>query len=1158
MPVAEPKDSDFTVAVYHTSSEVSKHNQTLLKILYDRHLRVVDLDDAAVSADPIAASYEVLALAQAYIAIVGSTHELTLPTDERNPKNLSLMELQLQAAQDHRLPCLVFLMGPAHPGRAAGSERGFAPNLRGLLGDGSLDVRGFNSFKEFSEAARKSTQDLLSGLQNPGKRETGTISYQGPDSISQSKASPKAKQETSTDAAKGYVARPEALQALRSWLTSDPAPICLLEGEDGSGKTSLVSTWLKHDLASIQSTYANTYQYRFTSSSRLEDLCIAFLLSLGITPEPEVDVRALFVDQIRTGKHVVVVDDLDVLNVRTDPVTESFLPSGQISQIDGEFLQKLSLPGASKLLLICSYPPSTLVKGGEAPIPGVTRIRITGAPSADRPPFVTHGGPPIDVPGYASGPAGYNSEFCGVGGTHPVPDHLNVGAYSNRLAELIALRETKLPLAIGLFGNWGSGKSHFMNLMDRKLKLLTEEEKKRPEGESERWCKEIVPIYFNAWHYLDSNLWASLVSQIFESLFAHLRPKQDDLARVQKLLEQASGATARAAEEAGVAKAAIETAKSDLQSAQEARLREENVVEGLLRGLDQLLPGRSLQDLQAQAKAIDAKKTVRTIDELRIVAAEAKTVGGMMRALWNSFWAQPGRGSRMGWLVAAVSASVATCLLVKWVLPQLESAGWIAGAFPMLAGVGALLARAKKPLRTVAEWLARAEEAQIEARRTPEVVAAEARVASAMAVEEVAKGVLAEAQVRENQLKEELKALAPGRRLGRFIEQRAQSSDYRGQLGLISLARRDFQELSEVFADAEALRAKVTTLKKAGMQKEAEEMQELSKSIDRIVLFVDDLDRCQPDKVVEVLQAVHLLLAFPLFAVVVGVDQRCLRQSLRLQFRGLLEQELDDNPNLKKTPGKMVDENERPATALDYLEKIFHVPFHLPTMNEFGFGQLIQKLTEMQPAESNAEKIGVNVHETITPGVKDAAGLMTEPPPDELAKGEPKDLVISVKSIPAPDRGDADEGAPVEVKVIGSVPLERWEREALKDYHSLIQTPRGATRLLNTYRLVRAGVPEKDWEVFYGDGAKKGEFRLAMLLLAAAAGYPAVARTWFAHLRRIGMLQAAVEGSHKPASDVGWDEFKKVHANTMGAATAHDFSEEILIGWLDRVEQFAF
>jgi len=44
--------------------------------------------------------------------------------------------------------------------------------------------------------------------------------------------------------------------------------------------------------------------------------------------------------------------------------------------------------------------------------------------------------------------------------------------------------------------------------------------------------------------------------------------------------------------------------------------------------------------------------------------------------------------------------------------------------------------------------------------------------------------------------------------------------------------------------------------------------------LQRIVLYVDDLDRCPPTKVVDVLRATHLLLALPLFVVIVAVDPR--------------------------------------------------------------------------------------------------------------------------------------------------------------------------------------------------------------------------------------------------------------------------------------------
>ena len=57
--------------------------------------------------------------------------------------------------------------------------------------------------------------------------------------------------------------------------------------------------------------------------------------------------------------------------------------------------------------------------------------------------------------------------------------------------------------------------------------------------------------------------------------------------------------------------------------------------------------------------------------------------------------------------------------------------------------------------------------------------------------------------------------------------------------------------------------------------------------LERIVLYIDDLDRCPPRRVVEVLEAVHLMLALELFVVVVAVDARWLIRSLEYHYREL-------------------------------------------------------------------------------------------------------------------------------------------------------------------------------------------------------------------------------------------------------------------------------
>src|SRR6185369_118728 len=98
--------------------------------------------------------------------------------------------------------------------------------------------------------------------------------------------------------------------------------------------------------------------------------------------------------------------------------------------------------------------------------------------------------------------------------------------------------------------------------------------------------------------------------------------------------------------------------------------------------------------------------------------------------------------------------------------------------------------------------------------------------------------------------------------------------------------------------------------------------------IDRIVLYIDDLDRCPPKQVVDVLQAIHLLLAFELFVVVVGVDARWVRHALRKHYPEML----DESPDDQKSDGKKETRWTRAATPRDYVEKIFQIPFWIKPM----------------------------------------------------------------------------------------------------------------------------------------------------------------------------------------------------------------------------------
>jgi hypothetical protein len=758
---------------------------------------------------------------------------------------------------------------------------------------------------------------------------------------------------------------------------------------------------------------------------------------------------------------------------------------------------------------------------------------------------------------YVSGPAGYSSEFCGVGGTHPVPDHLKVGPMAERLAELIALKETRMPLAIGLFGNWGSGKSHFMNLMDRHLKKVSEKCKKEGGG---AWCHEVVPIYFNAWHYLDSNLWASLVTEIFDGLFRHLEKQPDrltQLSQVKKRLQEAGGAAARAEEEVKEAQAAVDSAAAGLAEARKNSEGAHQIVRGLLDSLRSLVPemttGQTAQNI-FEWLGVSAEKA--TLTQLVAKQRDMASVPGQLHEIWRRIIAPPGRWWRIGWLLGPLVLFPLTLEFgIRYSDVIRSRLGWIAielrwvmlDAITLLLWLSPYFAELRQRLSQLNEIVGRAEKAQENKATDQAVIAAKRQVEAADAAAVAAEAKLAAARSLEQQLTLEAESLRPDRRLYRMIESRARSADYRGQLGLISLARKDFQELSDIFADRDALAAKLAGLKDP---QDVKELKLLSNSIDRIVLFIDDLDRCQPEKVVEVLQAVHLLLAFRLFAVVVGVDQRCLRQSLRIQARGLLT----DTDEKTAPPVAVADlEAERPATPLDYLEKIFHVPFHLPPMEQGGFTALVENLAK--PPADSAEKSVDEVSPTVSPsGAATGAVTLPVPRPKVSESSNPADLAASIADAEQ-EIQKQQEVAPTRVPVVGSVPLEKWEWEALAAYHQLVRTPRGVTRLLNTYRLVRAGVAQEEWAAFCGDQKANGEFRITMLLLAAAAGSPAVARDWFKLL--YANEPSSVFDSRKKSDDARWLPFKEVYDDTIANArpqrTRADF-----VKWIDRVEQFAF
>ncbi len=644
-------------------------------------------------------------------------------------------------------------------------------------------------------------------------------------------------------------------------------------------------------------------------------------------------------------------------------------------------------------------------------------------------------------------------------------DSLGADVYAAHLAQLISARKTPLPLSVGLFGDWGAGKSFFMRLLHQRIDELASQN-------NDAFSRKVVQIHFNAWHYLDTNLWANLVCEIFENLFASLERKpdvQEKIDRLKKKLAEGSALVAEAKKELTAATRARENAQEQWLRAAQARKLTEASIRSYFDDLSNIvLSDPDTEDtLKSLSLSLGLPRLEESFADLEANVTEARGLAGRLRTLVLGVLSPQGLYRRLSLLLVALIAPAAVAWLLGITNANLSTVTRTIITFTTFIGtVSAWISEQTKRGSVLIGKLETAY-ARVKALREQKLAGNEGSekqrdLNKCNKDEEAADEKLRESQARVRAIETELQELTPGRRLLRFLEQRTGSDDYRQYLGLVSLVRRDFEQLSRLLIE--------------GFEKR-------ENNVDRIVLYIDDLDRCSSDRVVAVLEAVHLLLAFPVFAVVVAVDPRWLRSSLIEHYPVLLSPE-------QASQSLLYDENlERMACPQDYLEKIFQIPFQIQSIDKDGFANLVNDL--------------LNIAQESTLGA-------TEPIADVL----PPETVLPVRiatedttsESPSTLDGPSAKMTPMPIQATPErLQLEKWERLAINECHPLFRTPRAVKRLVNTYCLIRVGVSEREWGQFLGsENRPKAEYRTPLLMMAVGAAYPSLASLWLDLVRRDG------------------------------------------------------
>ena len=107
------------------------------------------------------------------------------------------------------------------------------------------------------------------------------------------------------------------------------------------------------------------------------------------------------------------------------------------------------------------------------------------------------------------------------------------------LLKKIILNDAMLPISIGVFGNWGSGKSSLMLLLQQSLQEWEEfqQDKHKESQQNEHHNPIILQVYFNSWQFesYDSTK-LTMIESILEALDKDINERKDVFERVDDFL----------------------------------------------------------------------------------------------------------------------------------------------------------------------------------------------------------------------------------------------------------------------------------------------------------------------------------------------------------------------------------------------------------------------------------------------------------------------------------------------------------------------------------------------------------------------------------------------------------------------------------------------
>lgn len=472
---------------------------------------------------------------------------------------------------------------------------------------------------------------------------------------------------------------------------------------------------------------------------------------------------------------------------------------------------------------------------------------------------------------------------------HCKNDYIDISQDVESFVNLIVGEELSLPLTIGVFGGWGSGKTFFTNSLVEKIK-----------NNSNDTC---LIIQFNAWNYYDSNITVNLVYTILDNINNKIQKVADKNGKSNEFLKQ------------------LNQYKKLLK---EDKLNDINSINAKIEEHENSLKKKKNEVIKKIAdNIISATGEQDTVDKIR---DSCININYSVKEIKKEF-------DKIVSIYSFIKENLRWIIITSIIAILVALAAYVGIRSGILSAIAMFTVSIGTNIGIIKKIINKIKNKSIYKKIFYEYISSfEDVVNIQMEIKEL--------KCEKGNKEEELNKLEDNNItinfLREYIIKKLYTNGYKDNIGFINTVKGDMDDLKNI----------INT-------KAIKDIKDSPINLNKIILIVDDLDRCPENKVVEVLQAIQLLLSTEMFIVILAVDSKWVNKSIESVYSGMI-----NNKNLEK--------EEINYFAINYLEKIIHIPFWIESLNKGNSSLFIKKLGEEITALNVKSELSVDFNKRVT------------------------------------------------------------------------------------------------------------------------------------------------------------------------------------------------